>query len=97
MPVPNAPATYSWQGKGLLRLFTARWEVLGFEEREEGRGWLLTFQHKTIFTAPAVNIACRTKTGLDKEVLGLVEDWLRGLGDEALKKALKDMYLIEHN
>ncbi|OCK87021.1 uncharacterized protein K441DRAFT_671445 [Cenococcum geophilum 1.58] len=96
-PAPNSPATYSWAGKGLLRLFTVRWEILGFEEGTEKVGWLLTFQHKTMFTAPAVNIACRTKDGPNGGIVKAIEQWLRALGDEGLTKAVEDIYMIEHS
>lgn len=94
-PDPNYQATYSWAGKGLLRLFTARWEILGFKEQAEKSGWLLTFQHRTIFTAPAVNIACKKKDGLDQRVMESIEQWLVALGDEGLARAVEEMYMIE--
>jgi len=97
LPEPMSPGAYSWVGKGLLRLFTVRWEILGFEERAEQMGWLLTFQHKTIFTAPAVNVACRSKNGPDEGTIRVIKDWLKTLGDNGLIKAVEDMYLIKHS
>jgi hypothetical protein len=96
VPEPKTPGAYSWVGKGLMRLFTVHWEILGFEERPEKMGWLLSFQHKTIFTAPAVNIACRSKNGPDEETVGMIKDWLKSLGDDGLSKAADDIDVIDH-
>lgn len=98
IPVPGTIATFTWQGTGLLRLFGAKWEIVGMECKENGGGdWMVTFQHKTMFTSPAVNVACRRKDGLNDEILRLVESWLVGLGDERLNAVVKNMYLIEQD
>lgn len=96
-PEAKSPETFLWAGKGLLRLFTVRWEILGAEERMDEAGWLLTFQHKTIFTAPALNISCKNKAGPDDRTLESIKDWVMGLGDEALSKAVMELYPIEHS
>lgn len=96
-PIPGVIATFSWQGTGLLRLFSAKWEVIAFDGGEKGQGnWMVTFQHKTILTSPAVNIACRSKNGLDGDVIELVQKWLASLGDDQLAKAGEEMYSVEH-
>lgn len=57
---------------------------------------MVTFQHKTMFTSPAINVACRSKDGLSEEV-ELIEEWLGSLGDETLEKAGNTMYAVEQN
>jgi hypothetical protein len=81
-----------------MRLFGLKWEILGLERKQEGQGsWMVTFQHKTMFTAPAVNVACRTKDDLSEDVIKLVENWLLHLGDEGFTRAVNDMYVIEQD
>lgn len=94
-PVPDAVSTFSWQGKGLLRLFGATWEILGYNEMgEAGRSWMITFQHKTMFTSPAVNVACRSPDGFNDADRQQVEDWLIGLGEETFTTAVQGIYTI---
>jgi hypothetical protein len=94
-PVQDAIATFAWQGKGLLRLFGAKWEILALEASpEEGPAWMITFQHKTMFTSPAVNLACRSKDGMSNKDLRLVEDWLAAVQDNTFRKATQDMFEV---
>lgn len=95
VPIEGAIAAFSWQGKGLLRLFSAVWEIVGrTESNDVEESWIVTFQHKTMFTAPAVNVACRSKNGLSSADLKKVSDWLLSLGDRNLERAAQDMYTI---
>ncbi|KAF2746812.1 hypothetical protein M011DRAFT_468103 [Sporormia fimetaria CBS 119925] len=87
-PVEGSPGEFMWKGNGLMRLFTARWEILGFGEMEgEGGSWMVTWQKETVFTKAAVNIAVRLgegegEGGLDEETLGGIEEFISGLGEE---------------
>lgn len=95
IPVQDAIATFSWQGKGLLRLFGAKWEILALETSPgEGPAWMVTFQYKTMFTSPAVNLACRSKNGMSDVDLKLVEGWLAAVQDNTFKKATQDMFNV---
>lgn len=97
-PVPDAVATFSWQGKGLLRLFGAKWEILGYNETgEEGRSWMMTFTHKTMFTSPAVNVVCRSRNGLSDADFRQVEGWLTAIKDDVFQKAVQDMFTISQD
>lgn len=77
-----------------MRLFTARWEILGFGNEASGESWLMTFQHKTLFTSPAVNISCKNGHKLSDETSKTLEEWLKSLGNEELAKVVNDMYTI---
>ena len=97
LPVPTAEAVFSWQGAGVLRLFTAKWEIVGFHKRmtEDVRSeWMVTFQHATMFTSPAVNVACRSKDGLDENTVKIIDEWLGSLGGKELENARTSMYTV---
>ncbi|KAF2268883.1 hypothetical protein CC78DRAFT_454201, partial [Lojkania enalia] len=61
------------QGRGLLRIASARWEVLSFTSYPETGDWMLVFTHKSIFTSPAVNLMCRNKGGFCESELKSLE------------------------
>ncbi|KAF2499671.1 hypothetical protein BU16DRAFT_557983 [Lophium mytilinum] len=93
-PVDGETGTYTWQGKGLLRVARGRWEILSFTARDGG-DWMLVFAHKTLFSASAINLLCRRKEGLSKEDLGEVEEWLNGVEDEKFQQAARGVFDIK--
>ncbi|OAP54726.1 hypothetical protein AYL99_11174 [Fonsecaea erecta] len=61
-PDAHTKAAYSWRGKGLLKIASSRWEILGYGE-EEG-GWVVTYFQKTLFTPAGIDIYARRRGGL---------------------------------
>lgn len=82
---------YLWQGKGLLRVASARWEVLSFTPRTNCRDWMLVFAHGSIFTSPAINLMCRDRVGLDGDDLLFVDEWLAGVPNDKFQMAVHEM------
>jgi len=67
---PDAPqssfkpgASFRWRGKGLLKITSSRWQVLGY-----GDGWAVTFFSKTIFTPAGIDIYSRDEKGVSEEL-----------------------------
>lgn len=89
--------TYIWQGKGFMRIASARWEVLCFTSRPESGDWMLVFAYKSIFTAPAINLLCRSKTGLTDSDMRYLEQWLQGVKDDQFQRAVRGMVYIQQD
>ncbi|KAF2464154.1 uncharacterized protein BDR25DRAFT_243076 [Lindgomyces ingoldianus] len=71
---------YSWQGKGLLRVASARWE-----------DWMLVFAHQSIFTSAAINLMCRSQDGLNEEDMRLVEGWLSSVAENKFRQIVSNL------
>ncbi|KAF8863966.1 hypothetical protein BDZ45DRAFT_582855 [Acephala macrosclerotiorum] len=76
-PDPSTPAAWNWRGKGLLKIASSHWEVLGWGERE-GERWVVTWFAPSLFTPAGVDVYSDRKEGgsegLVKEVLGALEE-----------------------
>jgi hypothetical protein len=90
-PSENETGIFTWQGKGLLRIASARWEVLCFTSRPENGDWMLVYAHKSIFTSPAVNLMCRKRGGVSLVDLEHINAWLNGIADDKFQQAVGGM------
>jgi hypothetical protein len=58
---------YHWRGKGLLKIASSDWEILGWGRDEEtSNDWIVTFFSKTLFTPAGIDIYCRDPKILSK-------------------------------
>lgn len=94
IPSKDEIGVYTWQGKGLLRVASARWEVLCMTSRPEG-DWMLVFQYKSIFTSPAINLMCRAKVFPKESDLQALEEWLPSVENPEFQKAVHGMVDIK--
>ncbi|KAF2639262.1 hypothetical protein P280DRAFT_454449 [Massarina eburnea CBS 473.64] len=90
-PSDSETGIFTWQGKGLLRVASARWEVLCFTSRPNTGDWMLVYTHKSIFTSPSVNLMCRNKVGISSSDLSHIEYWLRGVSDGRFQQEVNAM------
>ena len=90
-PSEDETGMFTWQGKGLLRVASARWEVLCFTARPESGDWMLVYVHKCVFTSAAVNLMCREKGGVSSMDLGCIDEWLGGITDVGFQQVVGAM------
>ncbi|KAK7515485.1 hypothetical protein IWZ03DRAFT_379564 [Phyllosticta citriasiana] len=79
---------WDWRGKGLLKIASSRWEVLGYGDEAQagatGAGgqdvnqWVVTYFASTLFTPAGIDIYSRSAGGLRPET---VSDILSALSD----------------
>ena len=101
-PDPAVPGAYKWRGKGLLKIASSQWEVLGWGE-EEG-GWMVTMFQKTLFTPRGVDIYVRRKGGVSEGLVGRIKEGMvvgggggGGRGDGGLEGLRGEMFEIRHD
>ncbi|KAJ4304992.1 hypothetical protein N0V90_000520 [Kalmusia sp. IMI 367209] len=98
MPVENETGVFAWQMKGLLRFIGAKWEILAWKASEDGRpAWMVTYAHKTIFTAAAVDVSCKPKGGISEVDMREIEGLLAGVQDAGFQKTVKEMFDVEQD
>jgi hypothetical protein len=90
-PSDDGTGIFTWQGKGFLRIASAKWEVLCYTPRLGDGDWMLVYAHKSIFTSPAVNLMCRKKGGVSPADRECITEWLQGIQDEKFQAAVKGM------
>ena len=93
-PDATTQGAYSWRGKGLLKIASSHWQVLGFGE-EDG-GWAVTYFQKTLFTPAGIDIYARQKAGLSETLLEKIKQELRAVQDNDIKKLADTIFTIKH-
>ncbi|KAJ9614449.1 hypothetical protein H2200_002585 [Cladophialophora chaetospira] len=94
-PDASARGAYSWRGKGLLKIASSHWEVLGYGD-EDG-GWAVTYFQKTLFTPAGIDVYARQKAGLSETLLEQVKQELRAVQDDNVKKLADTIFPIKHD
>lgn len=89
------PGSYDWRGKGLLKIASSHWEVLGYG-LEEG-GWAVTYFAKTLFTPAGVDVYSREKGGLSEGLMGSIQDEMKKIEDDNFRKMLEGVFAVKHN
>jgi hypothetical protein len=77
-PDASVPAKWKWRGKGVLKIASSEWEVLG-HGKEEG-GWVVIWFEKTLFTPEGMDLLARRKEGVGEDVVGKVKEGLKAIG-----------------
>lgn len=88
---------YRWRGKGLLKLITSDWEILGYgtdKEAQESNEWVVTFFSKTAFTPAGIDIYTRAKAKLSETTLNSIKSALAELCDDEFKSLVNTMFEI---
>ncbi|KAI1337561.1 hypothetical protein F5Y15DRAFT_147830 [Xylariaceae sp. FL0016] len=101
-PDPKVPGAWNWRGKGVLKIASSHWEIMGWGERplvgavgDMGAGverWAVTWFAPTLFTQEGIDIYSDRKEGLSKET---VDGIIKALKE--LKDAPKVVQLVEKN
>jgi hypothetical protein len=88
---------YHWRGKGLLKLITSHWEILGHgkdEGAQESNEWVVTFFSKTVFTAAGIDIYTRTKANLSDATLNAIKSAMAELCDDEFKSLANSIFEV---
>jgi hypothetical protein len=88
---------YSWRGKGLLKIASSDWEILGYgsdNHAAEPNDWVVTFFSKTLFTPAGIDIYTRTKANLSDETLDAIKSALATLSDEKFTTIVNSIFEI---
>ena len=93
-PDATVSAKYQWRGKGLLKIASSQWEVLGHGE-EEG-GWMVTYFQKTLFTPAGIDVYSRGKGGLSEGLMERIREAMRTVQEEGFRKLEKGIFEIKH-
>jgi hypothetical protein len=73
---PDGDGAWAWRGRGLLKVASSRWEVLGWGERD-GERWVVTWFAPSLFTPAGVDVYSSRKEGISE---GLFRDVEGALG-----------------
>ncbi len=60
---PDGLGAWRWRGKGLLKIASSRWEILGWGERN-GEKWVVTWFAPSLFTPMGIDLYCDRKEGM---------------------------------
>lgn len=85
---PEGDGAWAWRGKGLLKIASSRWEVLGWGEREDER-WVVTWFAPSLFTPAGVDVYSSRKEGVSEGLYGDIEGALQELGAKEVAELCK--------
>ena len=94
-PEPDTPGAYKSRGKGLLKIASSQWELLGWGE-DEG-GWIVTLFQKTLFTPMGIDFYVRKKGGISQELVDRIKAEMAKVGDEKFAALTKEIFKIRHD
>jgi len=94
---PLSKTRYKWRGKGMLRIASSRWQVLGCNTDEKvGPAWAVTYFEKTLFTPEGLDVYSRVPEGLPDELLQDIIGKTKALGG-AVGKLANDFFQVEQS
>jgi hypothetical protein len=94
-PDTEVPASYKWRGKGLLKVASSRWEILGYGQ-EEG-GWAVTYFQKTLFTPAGIDVYAKKHGGFSNELFEKIIAGLKQLDGAELNKIIGNLVPVKHD
>ncbi|KAK4945704.1 hypothetical protein LTR10_015052 [Elasticomyces elasticus] len=94
-PDAGVSASYSWRGRGWMKLITSHWQVLGYGDEDDG--WIVTYFSKTLFTPAGLDIYSRRKGGLSEALLLRIRNDLRNIKDENIQILSACMFSVRHD
>ncbi|KAK3676991.1 hypothetical protein LTR78_003196 [Recurvomyces mirabilis] len=89
--------SWDWRGKGLLKVASSHWEVLGYGEEDNGRKWVVTAFASTLFTPAGIDIYSQHAEGTQVETLEEVRAALSKVDDKDVKKMAADLFEIKRD
>lgn len=97
-PDDKVVAAWNWRGRGLLRVASSYWEVLGWGEFDSGEGgdaegkerWVVTWFKASLFTPMGVDVYSSRKEGISEALYRAIEGALeRGDAGEEVRDMCK--------
>lgn len=99
--VEGDTGAWNWRGKGLLKIASSHWEVLGWGSLSEGSvseddacGWAVTYFSKTLFTPAGLDIYFRRKEGPGPAMIDSIKRGLKALGDPGTSKLADELFEV---
>lgn len=71
--------TYTWRGKGMLRVASSKWEVLGWGgggADPKAEQWVVTYFARTGFTPAGIDVYARKQEGLSERTMAKLREAL---------------------
>ncbi|KAI9623944.1 hypothetical protein H4Q26_017090 [Puccinia striiformis f. sp. tritici PST-130] len=104
----NQLAEWRWKGKGLLRLLSSDWRVIGYnlagsssnhedDNKTSGPDWVITFFRQTLFTPVGIDIYARSPTSLPAELKEQLLQALRNHSSDVVSSLVGSMFDITHD
>ncbi|KAF2084338.1 hypothetical protein K490DRAFT_2170, partial [Saccharata proteae CBS 121410] len=93
-PEGKSGASWNWQGKGLIKVASAHWEVLGWGGETEDDQWMVTYFVKTVFTPEGMNVYSRRPGGTNDELLDGIQKALLRTGHVNIGKLATEIYEV---
>jgi hypothetical protein len=96
---PDGEGAWNWRGRGLLKIASSHWEVLGWGQIGDEK-WVVTWFAPSMFTPAGLDIYCDKKEGMSAGLYRQIEEALTGLEAKEMaslaKKEMKEV-LIAHD
>lgn len=67
---PDGEGAWNWRGKGLLKIASSHWEVLGWGERDvlgEKERWVVTWFAPSLFTPAGLDLYSSRREGMTQQ------------------------------
>jgi hypothetical protein len=91
---PDGEGAWAWRGKGLLKIASSNWEVLGWGEKGAER-WVVTWFAPSLFTPAGVDIYSSRKEGVSVGLYAEIEGALKALDAKEVAELCKsDMMAV---
>ena len=94
-PDPDIESAWNWRGKGLLKVASSHWEVLGWGREEVG--WVVIWFQKTLFTPAGIDVLARAKQGLSEELLERIRGEMKKVEDGGFREQAEKIFKIKHD
>lgn len=89
MDTPDGEGAWAWRGRGLLKVASSRWEVLGWGERG-GERWVVTWFAPSLFTPAGLDVYSSRKEGISEGLFREVEGALKQLEAKEVAELCKN-------
>lgn len=86
---PDGEGAWAWRGRGLLKVASSRWEVLGWGERG-GERWVVTWFAPSLFTPAGLDVYSSRKEGISEGLFREVEGALKQLEAKEVAELCKN-------
>ncbi|EKG12456.1 hypothetical protein MPH_10413 [Macrophomina phaseolina MS6] len=94
-PSGKEGASWNWHGKGLIKVASAHWELLGWGGEDEDDQWMVTYFVKTVFTPEGINVYSRRPGGTSEELLEEIQRALVMTEHPGLERLAAELYEIK--
>jgi len=89
---------FKWDGKGLLSVSSAKWQVLGFflaqDSTRRDEDWVVTYFASTLFTPAGLDIYVRKPQNFAKEKVQKLIEVCKSNEDEGVRKVSQEFFEI---